>query len=69
MSEFMAFKLHLRVPAMAQWVKILIAGTCVPVEAWVQSTAGGSGLKNLALSHLWLRLNPWHRTYTCYRCS
>ena len=48
-GEFMAFKLHLGVPAMVQSVKILTAVPQVAVEAWFQSPAEGSVLKNLAL--------------------
>lgn len=39
----------LGVPAVAQWVKKLTAATGVSVEAWVQSLAHHSGLKDLAL--------------------
>lgn len=35
MGEFMAFKLYLQVPAMAQWIKILTAVARVPAEAWI----------------------------------
>ena len=44
---------------MAQWVKNLTAVGWVTMEAWVQSLAQCSGLKDLALLQLWLRFNPW----------
>ena len=63
MGEFMAFKLYLQVPAMAQWIKNLTAVARVPAEAWIQSPAWSSGLKDLALAQLWLRFNPWSRNF------
>ena len=44
---------------MMQWVKNLTAAAQVTVEAWVQSPAWSSGLKDPALPHLWCGFNPW----------
>ena len=50
---------------MVQWVKNLTAAAQVIAEAWVQSLAQCSGLKDLTLlqlqrrSQLWLGFNPW----------
>lgn len=38
---------------MSQLVKNLIAAACVAMEAWVQTLAWGSGLKDLVLLQLW----------------
>ena len=56
---------NLGVPALAQCVKNPNAVAQVAMEAQVQSSARGSGLKDLALPqlhprlHLRLRFNPW----------
>ena len=44
---------------MAQWVKNLTVAAWVIVEVQVQALAGCNGLKDLALTQLWLRFNPW----------
>ena len=50
---------------MAWWVKNPTAAPRVSVEAWVQSLAWYSGLKDPLLLHLWCRLqlrlgfHPW----------
>ena len=44
------------IPTMAQWVKYPGAVAQVVVEVWVRSVAWCSGLKNLVLPHLQLRL-------------
>ena len=50
---------------MAQWVKNQTAAARVTAEAWDQSLAWHSGLKDPALLHLWhrsqlwLRFSPW----------
>ena len=48
---------------MVQWVKNLSTRAWVDAEAWVQSLARLSGLKDLALLQLWLRFNPWPRNF------
>ena len=42
----------MEVPAVAQWVKNLTVAAQVTAEAWVQSPAWYSGLKDLALPQL-----------------
>ena len=52
-------RIHLRVPAMAQWVKNPAAVAQVTVEVQVQSPAQHSGLKDLMLPQLRLGFSPW----------
>ena len=44
---------HVGVPTVVQWVKNLMAVDWVTVEAWVQSLAQQSGLKDPSLPQLW----------------
>lgn len=46
-------------PAVAQWVKDPTATAWVTIEAQVWSSAWCSGLKYLALPHLWCKLHLW----------
>jgi len=43
---------------MAPWVKNPMAEVWIATEAQVRSLAQHSGIKDLALSKLWLRFNP-----------
>ena len=44
---------------MVQWVKNLTVVAWVAMEVWVGSPAWGDELKDLALPHLWHRLQLW----------
>ena len=72
-----SFKVHkehkVRVPALAQWVKNPTAAAQVAAEAQVQSPDPCSGLKHLAVPHLWHRsqmwsgFNPWPENFHMLR--
>ena len=59
----MAIKENPGVPTVVQWIKNLTAVAQVAVEAWVQSLAWHSGLKEPALQQLWLGFKPWLRNF------
>ena len=63
------------VPTVVEWVKNLTVAAWVASEAWDQSPARHSELKNPALPQLWHRSQLWlgfslqPRTSICCRCS